>query len=627
MMKILYWGLLCCFFLQSALAEDPVQFDDPLLKQAVEDALYPISDPTPTDMLDLVDLRCIKLNIESLKGIEFATNLQTLWIRHTSVRLIYPLAGLTNLRTLIINNNKIRDISALTGLVNLEHLDMHDNRITDVSVVSHLTRLTTLIFRGNDVSDISVLSALTNLQHLDIWRNTVSDISPLVDLTELRKVILTENPLSQESCQVTLSAIIANNPQAAVYHNCDPSILTVTSSAGGTVIEPGEGEFELVYGSSVLLEAQADPNFVFDTWTTGSRDPSITITMGQDRKLHANFVSKLDTVYVDASVSRDAIDGESTHDRIYMDGSMQHPFSSIQEAINLAANDTTIMVRPGRYTETVNFLRKRVQVASDCSDGASYPVIDGNREGPVVRISGYQDANTLLSGFVITGGEDSLASALEISGCHPTIANCLIRDNHSHYDADMSIQDQGAAVYCKDSEARFINCTIVDNDGIGLYLVDSNVVVTNSILQHNSLIPMFMSGTSLPRIDFSSLSCDLLGYGQGNMCTDPLFVRLGKWELVYLNPTEVHAPYASPLPQSSTTAMADYVPGDYHLRSQGGHWDSESAMFIVDVLTSPCIDAGDPNSLIGSEQDPNGFIINMGAYGGTAEASKSYYGE
>jgi len=34
----------------------------------------------------------------------------------------------------------------------------------------------------------------------------------------------------------------------------------------------------------------------------------------------------------------------------------------------------------------------------------------------------------------------------------------------------------------------------------------------------------------------------------------------------------------------------------------------------------------DPNSPIGYEPFPNGGVVNMGAYGGTAEASKSYFG-
>ena len=63
------------------------------------------------------------------------------------------------------------------------------------------------------------------------------------------------------------------------------------------------------------------------------------------------------------------------------------------------------------------------------------------------------------------------------------------------------------------------------------------------------------------------------------------------------------------------------------MRSQAGRWDPVSESWVQDDVTSPCIDAGDPNSPIGHEPFPNGGIINMGAYGGTAEASKSYFGE
>ncbi|UCG55609.1 MAG: hypothetical protein JSU70_12155, partial [Phycisphaerales bacterium] len=67
--------------------------------------------------------------------------------------------------------------------------------------------------------------------------------------------------------------------------------------------------------------------------------------------------------------------------------------------------------------------------------------------------------------------------------------------------------------------------------------------------------------------------------------------------------------------------------GDYHLKSQAGRWDPSTRTWVVDDVTSPCIDAGDINTAVGSEPFPSGGIINMGAYGGTAEASKSYFAE
>jgi hypothetical protein len=72
--------------------------------------------------------------------------------------------------------------------------------------------------------------------------------------------------------------------------------------------------------------------------------------------------------------------------------------------------------------------------------------------------------------------------------------------------------------------------------------------------------------------------------------------------------------------------FADADNDDYHLESQAGRWDSNSKNWVKDSVTSVCIDAGDPGSSIGWEPYPNGGRINMGAYGGTKEASKSYFG-
>jgi hypothetical protein len=49
--------------------------------------------------------------------------------------------------------------------------------------------------------------------------------------------------------------------------------------------------------------------------------------------------------------------------------------------------------------------------------------------------------------------------------------------------------------------------------------------------------------------------------------------------------------------------------------------------WVRDDVTSPYIDARDMRSPIGFELFPNGGVVNMGAYGGTAEAGKSYFGE
>jgi len=102
------------------------------------------------------------------------------------------------------------------------------------------------------------------------------------------------------------------------------------------------------------------------------------------------------------------------------------------------------------------------------------------------------------------------------------------------------------------------------------------------------------------------------GGGNINIETDPCFANLGHWD-----------------PNGTVDDPNDdfWVQGDYHLKSQAGRWDPATESWVTDDVTSPCIDAGDPMSPIGHEPFPNGGIVNMGAYGGTAEAGKSYFGE
>jgi hypothetical protein len=100
--------------------------------------------------------------------------------------------------------------------------------------------------------------------------------------------------------------------------------------------------------------------------------------------------------------------------------------------------------------------------------------------------------------------------------------------------------------------------------------------------------------------------------GEGNIDVDPCFVTVGYSDL---NGT----------PDDPNDDF--WVDGDYHLKSQAGRWDPAAENWVIDDITSPCIDAGDPMSPVGHEPFPNGGRVNMGAYGGTAEASKSWFGE
>jgi hypothetical protein len=67
-----------------------------------------------------------------------------------------------------------------------------------------------------------------------------------------------------------------------------------------------------------------------------------------------------------------------------------------------------------------------------------------------------------------------------------------------------------------------------------------------------------------------------------------------------------------------------YALGDVHLKSKAGHWNPKTCTWVLDDVTSPCIDAGDPSSSLGYEALGRcGTVVDMGAYGGTLEASRT----
>jgi hypothetical protein len=107
-----------------------------------------------------------------------------------------------------------------------------------------------------------------------------------------------------------------------------------------------------------------------------------------------------------------------------------------------------------------------------------------------------------------------------------------------------------------------------------------------------------------------------LSWGPGNIDIDPCFVQSGFWD-------------ANGTPEDMNDDF--WVDGDYHLKSEGWRWDIVRHRWTYDDVTSRCIDAGNPGSPLGDEllsvpDDPNNewgqnLRIDMGAFGGTAEAS------
>ncbi len=101
-----------------------------------------------------------------------------------------------------------------------------------------------------------------------------------------------------------------------------------------------------------------------------------------------------------------------------------HP--TIQAAINAAAHGDTIIVQPGVYLESIDFLGKAITVRSQNPNIPGDTVIDAAGLGRVVRMAGASNA-AVLEGFLLRNGHDGTGGGVRIEG-PGTIRRCHIRD-------------------------------------------------------------------------------------------------------------------------------------------------------------------------------------------------------
>ncbi|MEN6426480.1 MAG: leucine-rich repeat domain-containing protein [Phycisphaerales bacterium] len=621
MRNVAFVLILSTFWMPEVQAEEPVFFEDPNLKAAIEEELW-VLDPTPSDMLGLTFLWAQGKGIKSLVGLQYATNLLTLGVADNQhISDISPLAGLTQLSALTFNQNRVQDISPLAGLVNLTALDIHHNQISDISVLSGTTKLERLSLHENPVGDISPLASLVNLGTLTLKDTTVSDISALTSLMALTYLDLRGNSLSDEAYEVDIPQIMANNPGITILHDRYSHTLTISSTRGGSVVRPGEGTF--VYytdGQSVLIEAKADPGFVFGKFfgTLTTQQNPFLLDISQSYQIQAIFESLLDTTYADDDASGDPVPGDASVSDPQENGTPEHPYDSIQEAIEVAGNGTTVRVLPGTYCENIMILGKAIDLIGrepNDPNGTALPVIRADQNGSVVSVAGASDSHCTLTGFAITGGKGP-AGTVACSDTSVLFSHCLIAGNRP-------TGFENALIKCTNSGATFVNCTIADNYiGIcngGIRAVNSVVTLKNSIFYHNTYNCWSTAGNNFSMDDASEISITYSDIeagrqGLGNIDADPLFARRGQW-------TDPQNPLQ---PRSPTDSSAVWLMGDYHLLSDTGRWDASAMAWLCDEAASPCIDAGEPAGTVGCEPTPNGGIVNMGVYGGTTEASKNY---
>jgi len=200
-------------------------------------------------------------------------------------------------------------------------------------------------------------------------------------------------------------------------------------------------------------------------------------------------------------------------------------------------------------------------------------------------------------------------------------ANVLSAGAAKHYTLrhNILVNAQHIAQVKDGAFVTFINNTGVNISGAAIYFdldlpyrkPGRGAMVENCIFWDVPLVFAGVTNDTQLALNYSLVPQAWHSLGAGNIDGDPRLARAGYWD-------------PNGTPQDATDDF--WVEGDYHLKSQAGRWDPNSQSWATDDVTSPCIDAGSDYPERTNELWPHGQRINMGAYGGTCEASMSLSG-
>jgi Leucine-rich repeat (LRR) protein len=159
-------------------------------------------------------------SISNLQGIEYFTNLQTLYLNNNNLTSLSRLSGLSQLKTLLCNNNQLTALN-LSYFRNLESLNCSNNRLTTLYAnnfsglktlnCSYNTLLTELYCYDDNLTTLNV-TGCTALTRLDGYRNhNLSTVTGLASCTALTFI-------SMGDCALTdMSAVSGMTNLATLY--------------------------------------------------------------------------------------------------------------------------------------------------------------------------------------------------------------------------------------------------------------------------------------------------------------------------------------------------------------------------------------------------------------------------
>ncbi|MCH2153171.1 MAG: right-handed parallel beta-helix repeat-containing protein, partial [Phycisphaerales bacterium] len=276
---------------------------------------------------------------------------------------------------------------------------------------------------------------------------------------------------------------------------CDIHHNTTTNAAGGINIE---NNTDVTIDNCRIRENSASYGGGGIRWNSSNSELSITNSTicGNTPTNTYGSITLDETNCVSDSCDDqdgDGIINECDADTFYVPAD----FANIQDAIDYAGDNDTIMVNAGTYTGTgdsvIDTKGKAIIIQANGGTPAS-TILDGEGKRRVVVSTSGEDETTIIKGFTITNGYSPYGSGVYCHSSSPQILSCFIVGNDAV--ASSGIRYGGGGVCGYKSSLSLIECLIAYNTcsysdgntgggGISLTFGNGNPLLQECVIRDN----------------------------------------------------------------------------------------------------------------------------------------------
>jgi hypothetical protein len=279
-----------------------------------------------------------------------------------------------------------------------------------------------------------------------------------------------------------------------------------------------------------------------------------------------------------------------------VDMTRQVPSSSTYNAWNISGSNVTLRTAQSSVLPGVGQRLMRIGW-SGAGSGGMFAVYVQTSNAIISRVETLArtygvytfGTNTVVENCLVRGGGYGIYFDPSGTTSAKTVRNCTVT-GFSNWGV---FADGGGGFTCSNN--------IVVADGSGDYALYVSSASTSMVSSHNCLVARngayvgyYNSIAQTTLADWQAAT----GKDMASISLDPLFVDADGLDNV-----------------------ANNADDDLHLQSTAGSY--KAGVFAADAADSPGVDAGDPAAAVAAEPAPNGGRVNLGAYGGTEQASKT----